>query len=254
MIDVALTPSQLRPTGVTVVVDVLRATSTATQALAAGYHRVLCTDSIDRAADLRRPGRVLAGERRCVKPDGFDQGNSPIDAQRRRGDELVLATTNGAPAIVAAAQSARRVFLACLLNLAAVVDALRDAGDDVSDDIQIVCAGTDGVAALEDVYVAGRLSAALPGSRADAALVAEAVAQAFPAPLDALGASTDARTLRAKDLAGDIAYCALESELDVVPVVAASGAGIAVVVAAAAEAPRGRAGSAAVDPLATVKL
>ena len=46
VIDVAPTPAQLRPYDVAVVIDVLRATSTATQALAAGYQRVLLADSV----------------------------------------------------------------------------------------------------------------------------------------------------------------------------------------------------------------
>jgi 2-phosphosulfolactate phosphatase len=253
VIDVALTRAQLRPADVTVVVDVLRATSTATQALAAGYRRVLCTDSIERAADLRRTGRVLAGERRCVRPDGFDQGNSPIEARRCQGDELVLATTNGAPTIVAAAGSARQVLLGCLLNLAAVIEALLRGGGRADQDTLIVCSGTDGAVALEDAYVAGRLSAALRGRRTDAALVAEGVARAFRIPHDALAASADARVLAAAGLADDIAYCSLESQLDLVPVVVATSAGVAGV-AAVGQAAQDRAAAAAVDAIATVKL
>ena len=154
MIDVALTPVELRPAAVAVVIDVLRATSTATQALAAGYKRVLCVESIERAQALRAPGRVLAGERDCVMPPGFDQGNSPQEAARPRGEELVLATTNGAPAIVAATDHAGAVLIACLLNLEAVLQRLRA----TDGDIQIICSGTDGGVALEDAYVAGRLS------------------------------------------------------------------------------------------------
>ena len=105
MIDVALTRADLRPATLAVVIDVLRATSTITQALAAGYETVLCVDSVPRALRLRGEDRVLAGERRCVRPAGFDQGNSPLDATRCYGRELVLATTNGAPAIVARTSS-----------------------------------------------------------------------------------------------------------------------------------------------------
>ena len=153
MIDVAFTRADLRDGDVAVVVDVLRATSTATQALAAGYRRVLCAETLYRARQLRRPGIVLAGERRCVKPPGFDQGNSPCEAAVRRGVELALATTNGAPTIVAAAQHAPRVLLGCLLNLDAVLRAL---GEEANASLQIVCSGTGGAVALEDVYAAGR--------------------------------------------------------------------------------------------------
>jgi 2-phosphosulfolactate phosphatase len=210
------------------VIDVLRATSTATQALAAGYRRVLCVGSIERAAQLRTRDRVLAGERGCVKPPGFDQGNSPREALDRRGEELVLATTNGAPTIVAAAACAPTVLLACLLNLDAVVMELLRREDRRGADLQIVCSGTDGAVALEDVYVAGRLIARLRGPT-DAALVAEAVARAFPRPLEALAASADAAALRAAGLTTDIADCARESELDVVPAVVRTSAGVAIV-------------------------
>ena len=244
MIDVALTPAGLRGADVAVVIDVLRASSTATQALSAGYSRVLCADSVERALGLRSPGRVLAGERHCVKPPGFDQGNSPAEAANRRGDELVLATTNGAPAIVAAAAHAPRVLLGCLLNLEALVGVLRDTDEDV----QLVCSGTNGLVALEDVYVAGRMSAALSGERTDAARVAEAVARDYETAMEALGASADAAALRAAGLEADIADCAQESELALVPRVTGAREGVASVEAG----PAGMA-AAAVDPDDTVQ-
>jgi len=226
VIDVAFTPAQLRPADVAVVIDVLRATSTATQALAAGYRRVLCTDTIERAHRLRGPGRVLAGERGGVMPVGFDQGNSPLEAETVRGDELVLATTNGAPAIVGAALAAGTALIACLLNLEAVLEVL----EDEQSELLIVCSGTDGAPALEDVYVAGRISGALGGPRTDAALIAEAVARGHRDALEALAASADAGALRAVGLERDIAYCAQESRLSVVPRALAASDGVAAIV------------------------
>ncbi len=232
MIDVALTSAELRSADVTAVIDVLRATSTITQALAAGYERVLCADSIERAASLRAPGRVIAGERRCVMPPGFDQGNSPLEAAQLRGRELLLATGNGTPTIVAAAGRTPTVLVACMFNLSAVIDALQSPGVVPDGDVQIVCSGTDGGPALEDMYVAGRLCAALPGPRTDAALIAEAVARAYRSPLDALSACADASVLREVGLSDDIARCAAESLHDIVPRVAAVAGGVATVVGA----------------------
>jgi 2-phosphosulfolactate phosphatase len=210
MIDVAFTRADLRAADVAVVVDVLRATTTATQALAAGYRRLLCAESVELALTLRGPGRVLAGERRCVAPPGFHQGNSPREAARCRGEELVLATTNGAPAIVAAGRHAPVVLVACLLNLDAVIAELDGA------DVQVVCAGSHGAVALEDVYVAGRICGRVRGRRTDAARVAEGVARSYPTALAALAHSAGAEALRAADLAGDIADCARESTLEAV--------------------------------------
>jgi 2-phosphosulfolactate phosphatase len=226
VIDVAFTPAQLRPADVAVVIDVLRATSTATQALAAGYQRVLCTDTVEGAHALRRPGRVLAGERGGVMPPGFDQGNSPEEAARVAGDDLVLATTNGAPAIVGAARQAGAAVIACLLNLEAVLEVL----EDEHSELLIVCSGTDGAPALEDVYVAGRISGALGGPRTDAALIAEAVARGHRDALEALAASADAAALRAVGLERDIVFCAQESLLTIVPRAFAAQDGVAVIV------------------------
>ncbi len=223
MIDVAFTRAEARPADVTIVIDVLRATSTIVQALHAGYRRVLCADGLDRARGLAAPGRVLAGEQDCVRPQGFDLGNSPADTIPPRGDELVLATTNGAPAIVRAAELSPVVLIACLLNLDAAIDAI--AGEDV----QLLCSGTDGRPALEDVYVAGRIAARLDGPLSDAALVARAVAHAYPANRDALAGSADAVVLVAAGLEADVEWCARESVLPVVPQLCATEQGVATV-------------------------
>jgi 2-phosphosulfolactate phosphatase len=231
MIDVAFTRAEIRRADVAVVLDVLRATSTATQALASGYRRVICADSIERAGELRGPGRMLAGERGCVRPAGFDQGNSPVEARSCHGDELVLATTNGAPTIVATAGAAEHVFLGCLLNLDAVLATLEELAHRGLGDVQLVCSGTGGAIAIEDVYAAGLICERWRGPLTDAAVVAVRLAESFETPLRALHASANARALKAVGLTSDIAYCAIESELDVVPLVVEAGAGFAVAVA-----------------------
>src|SRR5215210_7390133 len=106
MIDAAFLGAHVRPAHTAVVIDVLRASSTITLALASGYERVLVAGSIEEAGTLRADGRVLAGEVNCAPAPGFDLGNSPEETLSPRGRELVLATTNGAPALVAAAEAA----------------------------------------------------------------------------------------------------------------------------------------------------
>lgn len=213
MIDVAFLGAHVRPAETAVVIDVLRATSTIALALASGYERVLVAGGLDEACALRAGGRVLAGERDCERPPGFDLGNSPQDTLTPRGTELVLATTNGAPAIVGATAACDDVLLACLLNEAAVVAALAARGGDVL----LLCAGTNGSVTVEDTYLAGRLSAALDGPKSDAALVAEAVAAAYARPLDALEASAGAKQLHAVGLGADVRFCAQVSTVATVP-------------------------------------
>jgi 2-phosphosulfolactate phosphatase len=210
-VHVAFTPDEAAAAQVGIVVDVLRATSTIAQALASGYRRVLCSAEIDEALALRdRLGDALiGGERDAARVEGFDVGASPREFLEPRADTLILSTTNGTRTILRAAASCETVLLGSLLNLAAVAGAARERADEVA----VLCAGFKGAFALDDAYCAGRVVQLLDGERTDAAIAAELVARAFP---DAHSGLT-ARTYGPPGLEEDIAFCARESVLDVVP-------------------------------------
>ncbi len=210
-VHVAFTPDETASAEVGVVVDVLRATSTIAQALATGYERVLCAAEIDEAETLRREldDAIVGGERNAVRVQGFDVGASPREFLTARASTLILSTTNGTRTILAAAARCDHVLLGSLLNLDAVAAAAAEHGGDVA----VLCAGFKGAFALDDAYCAGRIVALLPGARSDAAVAAELVARAFPTALDAL----NARTYGPPGLEEDIAFCARENVLDVVP-------------------------------------
>jgi 2-phosphosulfolactate phosphatase len=216
-VDVVFTPDEAgaAPTGV--VVDVIRATSTICQALAAGYQRVYCTAAVEEARVLREElgEGVLGGERNAVRIPGFDLGNSPREYVEPAGETLFLSTTNGTRAVVAAAQRCDRVLVGSMLNLTAVVDAARDAGEDVV----VVCAGVQGTLALDDAYVAGRIVELLGWKRTDAAEAAARLAATWSGAEEAFRASKSGRNLmeNAPELEPDIPFCARESVLDVVP-------------------------------------
>jgi 2-phosphosulfolactate phosphatase len=214
-VHVAFTPAEAAEAPTGIVVDVLRATSTVVQALASGYRRVLCCSDVSEAEALRdRLGAVvLAGERRCVRIPGFDLGNSPREFLEPDGDTVVLTTTNGTRALVTATERCERVFAASLLNLSAVVGAAREAGEDVA----IFCAGVQGEFTIDDAFCAGRIAERLGGELSDAAAAAVRIAGSFGTPEEGLRASKSARNLVAADLDEDIAFCARESVLPVVP-------------------------------------
>jgi 2-phosphosulfolactate phosphatase len=208
-LHVAFTPAEATSAPVGIVVDVLRATSTIAQALASGYRRVLCCAEIEEARALRAeiPDSLVGGERQAVRIEGFDVGASPREFLQRRADTLILSTTNGTRAVLEAAHRCDEVLLGSLLNLEAVARAVQGR------DTVIVCAGFQGAFALDDAYCAGRIVQLLEGDRSDAAIGAELIAQAFPTALDGL----NARTYGPPGLEEDIAFCARESVLDVVP-------------------------------------
>jgi 2-phosphosulfolactate phosphatase len=215
-VHVAFTPGEQTPAPIGIVVDVLRATSTMTQALAAGYRRVLCCAEIGDAralAESEGPAK-LAGERRLEHIEGFDFGNSPRElAGEPAAETLVLSTTNGTRLLVAAAARFEQVFVGSLLNLGAVAFAARETGEDVA----VLCAGVLGELALDDAYCAGRIATALGGEHADSAAAAARLAASFPNSVAGLGASQSARNLRKHGLEDDIEWCARENALDVVP-------------------------------------
>ena len=216
-VHVAFTPDEggAAPTGI--VIDVIRATTTMCQALASGYERVFCTAEVEEARAFREElgEGVLGGERNAVRIPGFDLGNSPREYLEPAGKTLILSTTNGTRAVVSAAERCERVLVASLLNLTAVVEHAREAGDDAI----VVCAGVQGTLALDDAYVAGRIVELIGWERTDASEAAARLASTWAGAEEAFRASKSGRNLleNAPELEDDIAFCARESVLDVVP-------------------------------------
>ena len=216
LVHVAFTPDEAAKAATGVVIDVIRATSTICQALDAGYDRVWCAAEVEDARALRDGGDVtLGGERLGVRIDGFDLGNSPREYLEPRSSTLAMSTTNGTRAIVTAAERCERVYIASLLNLAAVTEVARSHGDDVA----VFCAGVKGAFALDDAYVAGRVAEGLGFERSDAAEAAARLARSYAGAEDVFRASRSGRDLieHGPELEADIARCARESVLDVVP-------------------------------------
>jgi 2-phosphosulfolactate phosphatase len=210
-VHVAFTPAEAAAAPTGIVIDVLRATSTIAQALAAGYRRVLCVAELEQARTLRAelPDSIVGGERDAIRIQDFDVGASPREFLEPRAETLILSTTNGTRTIVTAAERCDVVLLGSLLNLAAVTAAAAERGEDVA----ILCAGYKGAFALDDAYCAGRIVQLLDCERTDAAVAAEVLASAYPSALVGL----NARTYGPPGLEEDIAFCARESVLDVVP-------------------------------------
>ena len=239
-IDVAFTPGDPADCAVAVVIDVLRATSTITQALAGGYRQVLACGDLDQARELAgkvNGSVVLAGERQCVRPEGFDLGNSPSEfTGTPQAETVVLTTTNGTRAIVTAAGHAETVAIGSLLNLLSCSSKVARIAREAQGDVLVQCAGVRGEFTMDDAYTAGRfvkeLAVWLPEhDLTDAAAAAEALAGSFATPGDGLSASKSARNLRNANLYDDVRYCAQVGLVDVVPLVVDVHDGVAMITA-----------------------
>ena len=82
-----------------------------------------------------------------------------------------------------------------------------------------MCAGVQGTLALDDSYVAGRIVESLGWERTDASEAAARLAATWNGAEEAFRASRSGRNLmqNAPELEDDLAFCARESALDVVP-------------------------------------
>jgi 2-phosphosulfolactate phosphatase len=158
-----MSPGELAPGDVqgrvVAVIDVLRATTSIAVALANGAKTVIPVEDVDeamtRAKQFDRAEVKTAGERKMLPIPGFDLGNSPreFSAERVAGCTVIITTTNGTRALMAL-QGARDIVVASYVNHSAVSAMLRAASR--SNDILIVCAGTEGHFSLEDAACAGR--------------------------------------------------------------------------------------------------
>jgi 2-phosphosulfolactate phosphatase len=154
-----------------VVIDVLRASTTITHALAAGATCVIpcreVEDAMRTASGLPSGTAILGGERGGLPIEGFQLGNSPTEYTRDSvgGKTVVFTTTNGTLALMQCKQAAR-VFVGCFVNLSAVVG--RPTGERP---IHLLCAGTQGQVTREDVLCAGAMAERLLESAEEAATV-----------------------------------------------------------------------------------
>ena len=177
------------------VVDTLRATTTAGVFLEQGAESLYLCPDLETARAFAGEGVVLSGERNCLPPEGFQLGNSPLIAREGRFDNqiVVMSTTNGTATAAIACETGKNVLLASLRN---AHGAARKAREVSSEEVAILCAGNNGRIALEDVYTAGVLCEYLLAmgewTLDDGAQIALTVRRQFADPLEPLSRSRSA--------------------------------------------------------------
>ena len=211
-----------------VMVDVLRASTSITTALANDARAVIPVDTPDdvvmRSKAFERRDVRLAGERRLNRIEGFDLGNSPLEFTREAvgGKTILMTTTNGTPAITTV-QGARDVIVGSYVNYTAVLTMLRAALRGGTD-ITIVCAGRERQFALEDAGCAGRYVAnvtkRLQGvDLNDAAQATLLIDRKYGDQIVRLfEASEHGRALRDAGFEQDLAACAALDSYPVIPI------------------------------------
>jgi 2-phosphosulfolactate phosphatase len=127
--------------GLTVIIDVFRAFSTACYAYGKDAAKIIPVGNIKKAYHLKEenPEFILMGERDERKPPGFDFGNSPslLSSARLSGKTIVHTTSSGTQGIEAAI-SADEIITGSFVNAAAIVQYIRNQNPRT---VSLVCMG-----------------------------------------------------------------------------------------------------------------
>jgi len=200
---------------ITVVIDVLRATSTIITALMNGAKEIVPVGSVEfamKASSNMFGGQTLiCGERNAKKIDGFNLGNSPLEFTREviGGKSIVFFTTNGTKAIVKT-KFAEEVIIASFLNISAVAKYLAE----LKKPFEILCAGRNSNFSLEDTVLAGKLISEIMTQSdevtlTDSGLAAVAIAKTFGKNIKKMLAESEhGKILIENGFAEDLKYCA----------------------------------------------
>ncbi len=141
--------------GLTVVIDVFRAFSTACYVFAAGAEKIIPVEHVEEAFNLKYiyPDVVMLGERLERKVPGFDFGNSPthIMNQDFTGKTIVMTTSSGTKGI-ANASGADEIITGSFVNAEAIVRYIQLRNPAV---VSLVCMGYEGrYPTQEDTFLA----------------------------------------------------------------------------------------------------
>lgn len=224
-VDVILTAGEIKAEKIkdkiVVIIDVLRATSVMTTALANGVKAIYPYRDIESVLEncKKSSSYVLGGERKGLKIEGFDFGNSPLEYTKEavNGKDLFMTTSNGTRAIEASANGSKKLFIACFLNVQSVVEKLILENQDTV----IVCSGTNDEFSLDDALCAGeiikRLSKEADVKLTDISLGLKIIAENSKGIEDTLTGSKHFEYLKSIGFYGDMNHCFSMDKFHIVP-------------------------------------
>jgi len=163
-----------------VVVDVLRAFTTAAYAFAAGASEIWLATGVEEALALGRriPGALVMGEVHGRRPPGFDLSNSPVEvASTDVGGRVLVQRTSAGTQGVIAATGADRLFAASLVCASATAAAIERARLGAPTYVITGRFPDQPDGGEDDLLTAQLIERARTGRPLDAAATAEAVAR-----------------------------------------------------------------------------
>jgi 2-phosphosulfolactate phosphatase len=154
--------------GLTVIIDVFRAFSTACYVVRNGAREIIPVGDVDRAYQLKEenPSYVLMGERKGKQLPGFDYGNSPTEIQTIDfSGRTVIQTTSAGTQGFANAKHADELITGSFVNAGAIVSYIKKK---TPERVSLVCMGTWAVKPNdEDTLCAEYIRDSLNGQKTD---------------------------------------------------------------------------------------
>ena len=133
-----------RARGIVIIIDVLRAYTTAAVAFSRGAEKIVLVAEVEEALELKLAGagQICMGEVGGMRPDGFDFGNSPsqLAAADVTGKTIIQSTRAGTVGMNAATQ-ADQLYGGSFAVASATVEAVRRQEPDL---VTIVAMGSEG--------------------------------------------------------------------------------------------------------------
>ncbi len=237
--DVSLIPDDVKDGehSVCILIDVLRASSTITTLMNKGCGEILLTDNIEAALES---GELMSAddivscsegvEGNCR--NGADFSPSLIGIEKMPDfDEkrILMQTTNGTTAIHKLYQKGGgKILIGCMRNASAVMEKAVEIAEELSFDINVVCAGREGstIYTIDDLYCAARLieyGVKAAGRRSiqwflnDSAKIALHSLKVYGSAEEAFAASASGNVMRSIHCDEDILLCAQDSIMETVP-------------------------------------
>ncbi len=197
---------------VSIMVDVLRASTTITIALEKIPY-IIPTLEIDEALTTTPKNEAfLAGERGGYTIEGFDTGNSPIEIQKFSGKPLIITTSNGTRILEG---MSGRALIGSFVNARAVA---KKAFMTAVDEIEVVMAGVRGRFAIEDFLGAGEIISYLQKHDLDEMAQSACLAIQNTELVDEhVKNSMSAKNLREIGFGADVEFCLQRNISNIVP-------------------------------------
>lgn len=225
-IDIILTAADIQPEKIkdkiVVIIDVLRATSVMITALANGAKAVYPYKDIESVLENSKKSKsfVLGGERKGLKIEGFDFGNSPLEYTKEAvsGKDMFMTTSNGTRAIENSANGSKKLFIAAFLNVESVAKKILEENDDTV----IICSGTDNNFSLDDALCAGEIIRRVKEKNrdiqlTDISLAMKKLAETSLGIEETLEGSKHFEYLKTIGFYGDMNHCFTMDMFDIVP-------------------------------------